>query len=69
MKQKYQSEIMESIHEEAKALFEAGAIDENRMAEYDQACLLSKPNAPPAVNSALPAKRRQTVTPAYASKH
>jgi DNA-binding transcriptional regulator YiaG len=42
MKRKYQSKIMEAIHEEAQALFEAGAIDEKRMAEYDQACLVSK---------------------------
>jgi len=70
MKQKYQSEIMEAIHEEAQALYEAGAIDENRMAEYDKACLLSKPNIPPAaVNPVLPAKGKPPVTPAYARQH
>ena len=42
MKRKYQSKIMEAIHEEARTLFEAGTIDEKRMAEYDQACLVSK---------------------------
>jgi DNA-binding transcriptional regulator YiaG len=64
MKKKYQSEIMEAIHEEAQALFEAGAIDEKRMTEYDHACFLSKPNKTPiAVNPALPAKGR---APAYA---
>lgn len=60
MEKKYQSDIMEAIHEEAQALFEAGAIDENRMSEYDQACLISKPNkSSKAVNPDLP---RQPVT-------
>ena len=46
MKQKYKSQIMEAIHEEAQALFEVGAIDEERMTEYDNACFVSKPNTP-----------------------
>ena len=67
---KTDSEIMEAIHEEARALFEAGAIDENRMAEYDQVCFASKPNKTPvAVNPALQAKRIPPVTPAYARKN
>ena len=70
MKQKYQSEIMEAIHEEAQALFEAGAIDENRMTEYDKACFVLKQKKPSkAVKPALPAKGRQPVTPSYAQQH
>jgi len=42
MKEKYQSVIMEAIHEEAQALFDAGAIDEKRMSEYNQACLIQE---------------------------
>jgi len=61
---------MEAIHEEAQALFEAGAIDENRMAEYDQACLLSKPDKKSATVSPAPLTRgRQPSTPAYAHQH
>jgi DNA-binding transcriptional regulator YiaG len=67
MKQKYQSKIMEAIHEEAQALFETGAIDEKRMAEYDHACLVSKPNkTPAAVKPNAPARKKQPTTPAYA---
>jgi DNA-binding transcriptional regulator YiaG len=67
MKKKYQSEVMEAIHEEAQALFEAGAIDEKRMTEYDQACFLSKPNTPSIVaNPAIPAKGKLSAAPAYA---
>ena len=57
MKQKYQSKIMEAIHEEAQALFEAGAIDEKRMQEYDNACIIPKPNSPVIVKSKPLAKR------------
>jgi len=45
MNQKYASEAMEAIHEEAQALFAVGAIDKKRMEEYDQICLESKPDA------------------------
>ena len=34
---------MEAIHEEAQALYEAGAIDQKRMEEYDRACCVSEP--------------------------
>jgi len=43
MKEKYQSKIMEAIHEEAQELFDSGVIDKNRMAEYDKACLVCEP--------------------------
>ena len=44
MKQKHESKIMEAIHEEAQALFEAGVINKERMAEYDNACLAARSN-------------------------
>ena len=47
MKRKYQSKIMEAIHEEAQALFEIGSIGEERMVEYDHACFISKPDKTP----------------------
>ena len=42
MRKKYQSEILEAVHEEAQALFEAGAISKERMDEYNHACLTPK---------------------------
>jgi DNA-binding transcriptional regulator YiaG len=43
MKKKYQSEILQVIHQEAEALFAVGTIDEARMREYDRDCLVSTP--------------------------
>jgi len=36
---KYKSDILETIHENATANFEIGAISEERMREYDELCL------------------------------
>jgi len=67
MKKEYQSEIMEAIHEEAEALFEAGTIDEKRKAEYDKACLVSKQKLTvKSVNPVAPEKGTKQVTPVYA---
>jgi DNA-binding transcriptional regulator YiaG len=40
MKKKYQSEILQMVHEEAVANFKVGAITEERMRHYDRECLL-----------------------------
>jgi DNA-binding transcriptional regulator YiaG len=42
MKKKYQSKILGAIHETACDLYEIGAIDEKRMKEYDDDCLVPK---------------------------
>jgi DNA-binding transcriptional regulator YiaG len=42
---KYRSEIARSVYEDAKAMFEVGAIDAKRMHEYDVNCLV--PSAVP----------------------
>jgi DNA-binding transcriptional regulator YiaG len=39
----YKSEALRSIHEDAVAMYEVGAVSEERMREYDRACL--KPEA------------------------
>ena len=39
---KYKSDILETIHENATANFEIGAISEARMREYDEMCLAEK---------------------------
>jgi DNA-binding transcriptional regulator YiaG len=37
---KYKSDILETIHENATANFEIGAISKERMREYDEMCLI-----------------------------
>ena len=39
MKKKYQSEILGVLHEMAEDLHNIGAINDTRMAEYDQDCV------------------------------
>jgi len=39
---KYESDILETIHESATEMFAIGAISEERMREYDEMCLASK---------------------------
>lgn len=39
---KYKSEIYEVLHQDATADFEAGAISEARMQEYDKMCLVQE---------------------------
>jgi DNA-binding transcriptional regulator YiaG len=36
---KYESEILEAMHQEAIEMFKIGAITEARMREYDEMCL------------------------------
>ena len=38
---KYESDILETIHESATEMFKIGAISEERMREYDKMCLAS----------------------------
>ena len=40
---KYKSDILETIHENAAANYEIGAISEARMREYDEMCLVKTP--------------------------
>ena len=40
---KYKSDILETIHENATANFEIGAISGERMREYDEMCLTEDP--------------------------
>ena len=39
MKDKYQSELLEAIHETAEGLYKIGVIDDKEMKEYDKDCL------------------------------
>ena len=60
---------MEAIHEEAQALFEAGTIDEKRMAEYNQACLVSKTRKTSATAHPAPAPGAKPAATVYAHQH
>jgi DNA-binding transcriptional regulator YiaG len=43
MKAKYKSEPLEAIHESMKDLYEIGLLPEERMREFDSACLVKLP--------------------------
>jgi len=43
MKNKYQSEFLESLHETAVGLNKIGVINDKEMKEYDQDCLVKEP--------------------------
>ena len=54
MKKKYQSEILKVLHEDAQGLYKIGAIDEVKMREFDEACLVHgapQSNTPTALRS------------------
>jgi DNA-binding transcriptional regulator YiaG len=59
MKKKYQSELLKVIHQDAAEWHKIGAIDDARMREYDEDCLVPEPT--PKTSSP-----RQTPTPAHA---
>ena len=40
---KYKSEIYEVVHQDATEMFKIGAISEARMREFDEMCLVQKP--------------------------
>jgi putative transcriptional regulator len=48
MNKKYKSEMMESIHESARALFAIGAISSATMRDFDDSCLDTVPAKPDA---------------------
>lgn len=48
MTKKYKSEVFESIHHSAEALYAIGAITKTTLREYDEACLSAVPEQIPA---------------------
>jgi DNA-binding transcriptional regulator YiaG len=50
MKERYQSEQLMVCHQEAQALFEIGAIDADRMKEFDEMCLVPEAKATPSTH-------------------
>ena len=47
--QKYQSEILEVIHQEAEWMYRKGLISDAEMKEYDEGCLVQEPKSVPKV--------------------
>ena len=43
MKKKYQSKILQAIHEDAKGMHELGIISDERMRYFDSECLVPEP--------------------------
>ncbi|MDY0835844.1 MULTISPECIES: helix-turn-helix domain-containing protein [unclassified Pseudomonas] len=43
MTKKYETEVLESIHQSAQALYAIGAISKTTLREFDEACLASVP--------------------------
>jgi len=43
MKKKYYSDLLEALHETAVGLHNIGVINDKEMREYDQGCLVQKP--------------------------
>ena len=50
---KYKSEIYEVVHQDAVASFEVGAISEARMREFDEMCLVQKPEMADEIEESL----------------
>ena len=46
---KYQSEILEVIHQDAEGLHRLGIISDAEMKEYDEGCLVQEPKSVPKV--------------------
>ena len=46
MKKKYQSKILQAIHEDMKDFHEEGLINDEWMREYDRDCLVQEPKKP-----------------------
>ena len=45
MNKKFKSEVFESIHESASALYTIGAISKATMRKFDESCLVTVPDA------------------------
>ena len=56
MKTKYQSRILQAIHEDAKGMHELGIISDERMRYYDGECLVQEPKTTDKVATSATAK-------------
>jgi hypothetical protein len=65
-KRKYQSELLGAIYEEALAIFEVGAISEERLKHYERECLV--PEVPHVSLSACDAGTRRPALAAASTR-
>jgi DNA-binding transcriptional regulator YiaG len=68
MKKKYQSEILHMVYEEAVANFKVGAISEERMRYYENACLVPETCVAQTAKRSGVASVPVKPSPAFASK-
>lgn len=66
MSKKFKSEIAESIHESASALYTIGAISKATMREFDESCLATVPDAIPAEQIKALRERNNVSQPVFA---
>jgi DNA-binding transcriptional regulator YiaG len=50
---KYQSEILMVIHQDAEGMYELGIIDDVKMGEFDEMCLIPEPEPAEEVRQAV----------------
>jgi DNA-binding transcriptional regulator YiaG len=46
VKRKYESELLQIIHEEMMDMHQSGFISDSRMREFDEMCLIQEPETP-----------------------
>jgi putative transcriptional regulator len=66
MSKKFRSEVFQSIHESANALFAVGAISKATMREFDDSCLATIPDAIPAEAIKALRERNNVSQPVFA---
>ncbi|MFJ7108259.1 helix-turn-helix domain-containing protein [Pseudomonas sp. NPDC098740] len=66
MSKKFKSEVFESIHESASALFAIGAISKTTMREFDESRLATVPDAIPAEQIKALRERNNVGQPVFA---
>jgi DNA-binding transcriptional regulator YiaG len=66
MKKKYQSEILMVCHQDAEEMYKLGLIDDAKMREFDEGCLL--PETTLSVTTSQNTILR-SAAPAFASQH
>ena len=62
---KYKSEALEALHESMNDLYKAGGISEERMREFDNACLVKPAASAARVSTQKSAAAARPVTPVY----
>jgi putative transcriptional regulator len=66
MIKKYETEVLESIHQSAQALYAIGAISKTTLREFDEACLASVPAQIPAEQIKQLRERSHVSQPVFA---